>query len=178
VTCLIHDYMKLVRTQSGHANSGYHRRLTTRLLLTAATGWTLMALLAVTIRLPYRLRRPAVFGTPDGTRQGVAPGARRRLRWHFWLGYGIAGLALLHGWISMTRPIVGRAHHGGLRLAVLALLLALLEVGLGLWLRRRLDGGRRRLLRRIHFWAMATLVALVVVHVALDSFLLGTFRLS
>jgi hypothetical protein len=129
-----------------------------RLPAIAASGWLLVALLVVTIALPYR-------------RRGAGRG---RLRLHYWLGYAIAALALIHGMVSMTRGIVGRAHPAGLRLASLALLVAFCQVGIGLWLRGK--SGRRVAARRIHFWVMAALVALVVLHVALDSWLLGTFR--
>jgi cytochrome b561 len=140
-----------------------------RLLAIAASGWLLVALLAVTIRLPYRRR--------GRRRRNQEPAALPRLaglRWHYWLGYAIAALALVHGMASMTRGIAGRAHPAGLRLASLALLVALCEVAIGLTLRGRVQG--RAALRRLHFWVMAALVVLVAVHVALDSWLLGTFR--
>lgn len=150
--------------------------MTARLLLTALSGWTLVGLLALTIQLPYRLRRrPAAAAAPPA---GGRPAPWARLRLHFWFGYAIAGLALVHTGISMSRQIVGRAHHAGLRIASLALLLALVEVLLGLWLRRRTDPAARVTVRRIHFWAMAALAVLVVAHVALDSALLGTFQAS
>jgi len=137
---------------------------TARLPAVAASGWLLVALLAVTIRLPYRPR----------ARPSAAHLRPRRLRLHFWLGYAIAALALVHAMAAMTRGIAGRAHPAGLRLASLALLLAICEVGIGLALRGRVRG--RQTARRLHFWVMALLVALVVIHVALDSWLLGTYR--
>jgi hypothetical protein len=143
--------------------------MTSRLLTIAASGWLLVALLAVTIRLPYRLRggqgrkpRPAALPRPAG------------LRLHYWLGYAIAALALFHGMASMTRAVAGRAHPAGLRFASLALLVALCEVAIGLTLRGKVQD--RAAVRRLHYWMMAVLVALVVVHVALDSLLLGTFH--
>jgi len=153
-----------------------------RLPAIAASGWLLVALLALTIALPYRLRRrrpllqrsPPVPPTPPVLPVPARPAGRRRLRLHYWLGYAIAALALVHGMASMTRGIAGRAHPAGLKLASLALLVAFGQVGIGLWLRGK--SGRRVTVRRIHFWVMAALVALVVLHVALDSWLLGTFR--
>jgi hypothetical protein len=135
-----------------------------RLPAIAASGWLLVALLAVTIWLPHRPR-----ARPSGAR--LRP---PRLRLHYWLGYGFAVLALVHTMFARTRGIVGRAHPTGLRLASLALMLALCEVGIGLLLRGRVRS--RPAVRRLHFWVMALLVALVVVHVALDSWLLGTFH--
>ncbi len=98
------------------------------------------------------------------------------MRLHYWLGYAIAALALFHGMGSMTRGIVRHAHAAGLKLASLALLAAIGEVGIGLWLRRPGSARRRQLIRRLHFAVMTLLVALVAVHVALDSWLLGTFH--
>ncbi|HLX07661.1 MAG TPA: hypothetical protein VKY89_07335 [Thermoanaerobaculia bacterium] len=174
--------------------------MTTRLLTIAASGWLLVALLTVTIRLPYRWRRrerrrhlPPAAGSaasapPPGSSPRPAPEAcRRRPSWlpragaaaglflHYWLGYAIAALALVHGMASMTRGIAGRAHPLGLQLASLALLAALGEVAIGLQLRRQRTPWSRAAVRRVHFWVMALLVALVAAHVALDSRLLGTF---
>jgi thiosulfate reductase cytochrome b subunit len=137
-----------------------------RLLAIAASGWLLVVLLAITIRLPYRRwpTAPPWLPLPSG------------MRLHYWLGYAIAALALVHAMSSMTRGIVGHAHAGGLRLASLALLAAICEVAIGLWLRR--PGGTRRwqAIRRLHFAVMTLLVTLVAVHIALDSWLLGTFH--
>lgn len=152
--------------------------MTSRLLAIAASGWLLVAILAATIALPYRLRRrgPPPRRSPAPPASPVPAGLARpeRLRLHYWLGYAIAALALVHGMESMTRGIAGRAHSAGLWLASLALLVAFCQVGIGLWLRGK--SVRRAAIRRIHFWVMAALVALVVLHVALDSWLLGTFQ--
>ena len=149
-----------------------------RLPAIAASGWLLVALLASTIALPYRLRRrrPSLMHRPPALAEPppARPAGRRRLRLHYWLGYAIAALAMVHGMASMTRSIAGRAHPAGLKLASLALLVAFGQVGIGLWLRGK--SGGRAAVRRIHFWVMAALVALVALHVALDSWLLGTFR--
>ena len=155
--------------------------MTSRRLAIAASGWLLVAILAVTIALPYRLRRrlpqprrsPAAPAPPVPVGP-VGPARPKRLRLHYWLGYAIAGLALVHGMASMTRGIAGRAHSAGLWLASVAMLVAFCQVGIGLWLRGK--SGPRAAIRRIHFWVMAALVALVVLHVALDSWLLGTFH--
>jgi hypothetical protein len=80
--------------------------MTGRLLAIAASGWLLLALLALTIALPYYLRRRRLRLwrsplPPEPARPG-------RLRFHYWLGYAIAALALVHGMASMTRGIAGR----------------------------------------------------------------------
>jgi hypothetical protein len=100
--------------------------MTGRLLAIAASGWLLLALLALTIALPYYLRRRRLRLwrlplPPEPARPG-------RLRFHYWLGYAIAALALVHGMASMTRGIAGRAHPAGLKLASAALLVAFCQV--------------------------------------------------
>jgi hypothetical protein len=129
---------------------------------------------------PRPRRQPAAEAT--ARERWWRPGAPRWLplppgmRLHYWLGYAIAALAVVHGMGSMTRDIVGHAHAAGLKLASFALLAAVGEVGIGLWLRRPGGTRRRQLIRRLHFAVMTLLVALVAVHVALDSWLLGTFH--
>jgi len=150
--------------------------MSSRLLAIAASGWLLVALLAVTIQIPYRQRRRRVRQPRRSARPAwqAWPARWAGLRLHYWLGYAIAVLALVHAMAAMTRGIAGRAHPAGLRLASLALLVALGEVGIGLWLRGKPQ--HRAAVRRIHFWVMTVLVALIVIHVALDSWLLGTFH--
>jgi hypothetical protein len=57
-----------------------------RLLLTAVSGWLLVPLLALTVRLSYR----------------------RRMCWHYWVGYAIAGIMLAYSWMPMTPALAGR----------------------------------------------------------------------
>lgn len=129
--------------------------MTLRLLVTAASGWLLVLLLALTIRIPYR--------------------SRPRMPWHYRLGYGIGALTLAHGWAPMTPAIVRHADRAGLGIATAAFLLVLLEIAFGLWLRRRPEP-KQGLPRHVHFWIMAGIVALAAIHIGLDSSALGTFR--
>jgi hypothetical protein len=123
--------------------------------MTDLSGWVLVALLALTIALPYRIRASArANGSPPGT----------VWRAHFWTGYLIAALTLGHSWIAMRPDIAGQAHKGGLYLATGALFVVAVQTVIGLLLRR----SRGPRLRGIHFWSMLLLVGLAAGHVVLS----------
>jgi hypothetical protein len=127
--------------------------------ITSATGWLLMVLLLATVVYPFLLR--------SGLLGPVQP-FLRRMRLHYWLGYSIAAIVLVHLWISMSARLAGRVNATGLYLGTVALILIFVQVSLG----RRLSWPKlsaRRMLRRWHFWVMIGLVLFVLGHVALDS---------
>lgn len=127
--------------------------------ITSATGWLLMVLLVATIIYPFLLR--------SGMLGPVQP-FLKRMRLHYWLGYSIAGIVLVHLWIPMSAGLAGRVNAIGLYLASIALLLIFVQVSLG----RRLSWpklARRRVVRRWHFWVMLVVVAFVLGHIALNS---------
>lgn len=125
--------------------------------LSAVSGWVLLALLAVTITLPYLLRR----------RSGAI---LRRMRPHFWAGFAIPVITLAHLAPSMTAPWIRTVNTVGLDLASLALLLILAQVIIGARLRRARAG--RTGLRRAHLLTMAGITVLAAVHVALNAILI------
>jgi hypothetical protein len=127
--------------------------------ITSATGWILMVLLLATIVYPFLLR--------SGLLGPVQP-FLKRMRFHYWLGYSIAGIVLIHLWIPMSAGLAGRVNAAGLYLATVALILIFVQVTLG----RRLSWPKlsmRRVVRRWHFWVMMSIVAFVLGHIALDS---------
>jgi hypothetical protein len=127
---------------------------------TMASGWGLVTVLALTAWLPFALRRVA-----------RAPGVGDPLRPHYAVGGLIVVLAWAHGWVSMAGGVARRGDGTGLQLATMALLLILVETGLGLFLRAR-GGGSRATLRTGHRAVAWVLGALVLGHVALDTRLL------
>ncbi len=134
------------------------------LIATAISGWALVLAVATTIALPYLLRRR----TPaTAQRRPVL----ERLRPHYWLGYTIAGIALIHASVPMAAGWGMRANGTGLYLATGALFLVILQVFWGLLLREP-SVRDRRAVRRRHFWGMVGLVALALGHIALNSALL------
>lgn len=133
-------------------------------VITSVSGWVVALLLPAATALPFLLRRGG---------QAIAGGAPigRRWRRHFWLGYAIAALALIHAAYSTGTGLALRAAMSGIYLATGALLLVFAQVFVGLLLREP-SLRNRPALRRRHFWGMAAIVVLVLGHIALNSALL------
>lgn len=127
--------------------------------ITSVTGWVLLALLLATIVYPFLLR--------SGLLGPVQP-FLKRMRLHYWLGYSIAAIVLVHLWIPMSASLAGKVNAAGLYLGTVALILIYIQVSLG----RSLHWPKlsaRRLVRRWHFWVMVGIVVFVLGHIALDS---------
>jgi hypothetical protein len=128
-------------------------------LLTSVSGFFAAYLLLFTVCLPY-LSRHSV--TSAGQLQGMGL--------HYCVGYLIFGVLLLHMFVSMLAGMARGASLTGLNLATLALVLVMIQVMLGMTL---MAGGRKsRPLKALHLSLMLGIVALAVLHVALNSALL------
>jgi hypothetical protein len=128
-------------------------------MITSATGWLMMALLAAVIAYPFLLR--AGFLGP------VQP-FLQHMRLHYWLGYTIGCVLLVHLWFSMSGGLALVVNALGLYLATIAMFLVGVQITLG----RRLSVPgltQRKLVRRWHFWIMLGLVTFILAHVLLDS---------
>jgi hypothetical protein len=123
--------------------------------LADASGWAIAGLTGVTIALPYVLRRRPAF--------------LERLRAHYWIGFTLAGLSLVHAGLAMSStPTPGGGDwSAGIWLASGALLLVFGQVSIGYGL-RSLRGAERRRRRRLHFATMTVLVAAGLAHVVLN----------
>jgi len=121
----------------------------------AMSGWAAVALFGSGLAMPYLLRRRAK--TPY----------LRRMWPHFWLGYLAFLVSFAHAWFTMRGGNMRGINAAGVWIATVALLIMLWQVAVGLMLR---DPGQsnRRVLRRTHFWTMAMVAGLIVVHVALN----------
>jgi hypothetical protein len=95
--------------------------------ITSATGWIMMILLVATIIYPFLLR--------SGLLGPVQP-FLKRMRLHYWLGYSITGLMLVHLWIPMSAGLAGKVNAIGLDLATVAMFLVFAQVALGSQLSR------------------------------------------
>lgn len=124
------------------------------LLFTVISGWLLTSIFAGTALLPWAVKR----------------NPRSMFRWHFLIGYALPALALAHTWPFMARGWAGRVNSTGLYAATLAFLLLFLQLGIGLQLRKM--RGRAQL-RRIHFAGMAAIAGLILVHISLNSIMVG-----
>ncbi len=123
-------------------------------LVATSTGWFAVLLVPALITLPY-LARYAVSG-PVGIRV-----------LHYWTGYSVGALGLVHTLATMYTPAIRHTNGTGLRLATLALLLLLIQALLGIGL-QQVRPPRRDRLRQLHYWLMYATTAAIVSHVALN----------
>jgi hypothetical protein len=139
-------------------------------LLTEASGWVIAALTVVTITLPYVLRRRLKWAGPY----------LERLQPHYWIGFTIAGLSLIHAGLAMSSgPIPSSVNWSvGIWVATGAMLLVFPQVSLGMGLRRPATPERKRR-RRLHLLTMALLVCAGAAHLLLNGPVVrGLLRLS
>lgn len=131
-------------------------------MLGGITGWLIVALMPVTVSLPYLLRgrllAPAGWTVPY----------LERMQPHYWIGFTIAGLGLVHAGFAMSAPLPGgSASFAGLWIATGGMFLAVGQAALGQQL-RTLRGKTRLRLRKVHFGTMSALVVIGLVHIALN----------
>jgi len=134
-------------------------------LIGSLAGRIATALCVLAIALPYLLRRNR-FSRGLGFAQEHAAPYLRRLWPHFWVGYFILGLTVVH--VGAVTSAMGRANGAGIWAATGALFLLVFEIAQGLNLKAEVRPARRRA-RRLHFWTMAGFVAALGVHVWLNS---------
>ena len=138
--------------------------------LAESSGFVIAALTLLTIALPYLLRR----------RLQWVGSYLERLRPHYWIGFTIAGLSLVHAGLAMSSgPTPGGVDWSvGIWIATGAMLLVFPQIQLGLGLRQATTPERKRR-RRLHFLTMALLVGAAAGHVLLNGpALRGLLRLS
>ncbi len=120
-------------------------------LWVASTGWIAAFLFAVTAALPRLLRFAKVIGS-----------ARARvMRVHFFLGFAVPALALLHSGATMSR--MGTSEALGIWLATLALAALFFQVSIGNGLRAGVFPARQA-----HFTVMLIAAGLIGGHVWLN----------
>jgi cytochrome b561 len=133
--------------------------------LSAATGWVTALLVLSTVALPSLARRRRDPGHD-------APGAARWLQRHYWIGYTIAGLSVVHAAVALGSPVPARAgYETGVWIATGAMLIAFGQVALGRQLRQRAGRSRTRL-HLIHVTTATVLVLAGGVHIWLDGAML------
>src|SRR5947209_15544344 len=123
--------------------------------ITSVTGWLMLVFLVAIIAYPFLLR--AGFLGP--TKPFLV-----RMRFHYWMGYILAGTLCVHLLASMSKSLMATVNGTGLYLATVAMFLAAGQI----WLGRQLTSPRlalRRLMRRWHLWTMLVLVGFILAHV-------------
>lgn len=127
-----------------------------------ATGWLIVVLAAVNISLPYLLRGRLLASS------GWTMPYLERLRPHYWIGFTIAGLVLLHAGVAMSAPLrPGGLYTAGLWIATGALLVVIGQVTVGMKMRTS-RGPERLRLRKLHFRFMLMLVVAGLLHIVLN----------
>jgi len=136
-----------------------------RYLIGGLAARTATVLCPFVAALPYLLRR-----NRGSRRTGLTPAKPAphlpRLWPHFWMGYSILALALVHA--SLAMPPRARTNPVGILAATAAFFLLLGEVVVGLTLRETRPTTRRPL-RRIHFWIMIVFAGALSIHLCLNS---------
>lgn len=129
-------------------------------LIGSLAGRIATVLCAVAIALPYLLRRNRLSRGLGFAQEHAAP-YLRRLWPHFWVGYLILALSVVH--MGSVMGAMGRANGAGIWAATTALFLLLIEILQGLNLKDETLPARRPA-RRLHFWTMAGFVAALGLH--------------
>jgi hypothetical protein len=139
-----------------------------RFLLVSMTGWLAVLGVGIEIALPYMLRNKFRSARSQAPRLGsaeAAPGNQPDMlatMWpHYWLGYSLVALVLVHTSFVMG-PVMGRTNPSGIWAATLALFLLFLQIGLGLAL--KVGNGKQTQVRRWHFSIMIAFVTLITIH--------------
>jgi hypothetical protein len=134
---------------------------------TSASGWIASILIGVEMLLPYLLRRSRLS---ELLGMAASPGKPylKRMRPHYWVGYVVLVLSLVHAWVPMNSGGMRRANVAGVWFATAALCVLMLQVILGLVLQDP-KLRERRLVRRWHYWMMLALGFTVAVHIWLNS---------
>ncbi|MGO8946733.1 MAG: hypothetical protein ACLQUY_03520 [Ktedonobacterales bacterium] len=137
------------------------------LLIASASGWSLVVMTAVTISIPFLLRRQ-MQGVPLRVKFQQGRTFLKRMWPHYWLGYAIAAVTLVHTVVALGSGAAKSVDLLGLFLASAALFLVFFQVLLGLNLRKP-GIPSRRALRRMHLGLMIAIVVLGLGHILLDS---------
>lgn len=143
-----------------------------RFLLVSLTGWLAVIAVATEIALPYIIRDKVRSGYERVILSGGAvttANLQERMGPHYWLGYSLAGLALVHSSLVMG-PAMARSDTLGIWAATLAFCMLLAQIGLGLILKSNATSGTfRRRVRSMHFWSMIMFLTLLTLHVFRNS---------
>ncbi len=126
-------------------------------LQNALTGWTGVMLFGSGLAMPYLLRRMPKARLPY----------LQRMWPHYRLGYLAFFVSFAHAWFAMRGGNMRGINSPGVWIATIALLVILWQIVVGLMLKNPTQSSRRAL-RRLHFWTMALVAGLIVLHIALN----------
>ena len=135
--------------------------------ITSVTGWIAFVLIGLEVLFPYLLRRNRLSLWLGSAKIGTGTPYLRRMWPHYWLGYVLLLLSLIHSVLPMQAVDLRGMNMMGLWLATGGFLFLLLQSSIGLWLQ---DSAlmERATMRSWHYWLVFGVVILVGVHVWLN----------
>ena len=136
-------------------------------IFTSLSGWSLVVLTGISVCLALLFRRQ-LRDPKFRLRWEKGRIFLKRMRPHYWLGYAIAGITLVHAALALSSGWAKGANILGLMLAGLGMFLVFAQILLGRTLRRPRTPNRRQL-RGLHLVLMFIIVTLGVGHILLDS---------
>jgi hypothetical protein len=136
-------------------------------IFTSLSGWSLVVLTGISVSLALAFRRQ-LRDPKFRLRWEKGRIFLKRMRPHYWLGYAIAGITLVHAALALSSGWAKGANILGLMLAGLGMFLVFAQILLGRTLRRPHTPNRRQL-RGLHLVLMFIIVTLGVGHILLDS---------
>ena len=135
--------------------------------ITSVTGWIAFVLIGLEVLFPYLLRRNRLSLWLGTAKIGTGTPYLRRMWPHYWLGYVLLLLSLIHSVVPMQAVDLRGMNMSGLWLATGGFLFLLLQSAIGLWLQDPALS-ERVTMRSWHYWLMFGVVILVGVHVWLN----------
>jgi len=135
--------------------------------ITSVTGWIAFVLIGLEVLFPYLLRRNRMSVWLGTAKIATGTPYLRRMWPHYWLGYLLLVLSLIHSVVPLQAMDLRRLNMLGLWLAAGGFLFLLLQSVIGWWLQDSALS-RRATMRNWHYWLMFGVVILVSVHLWLN----------
>jgi len=135
--------------------------------ITSVTGWIGFVLIGLEVLFPYLLRRNRLSVWLGTAKIAAGTPYLRRMWPHYWLGYLLLLLSLIHSVVPLQAGGLRGLNMIGLWLATGGFLFLLLQSAIGLWLQDSALVGRGTM-RNWHYWLMFGVVILVSIHVWLN----------
>ena len=136
-------------------------------MITSLTGWIACILIGLEVVTPYLLRKNRLSEWLGTVKFASKLPYLQRLWPHYWIGYVLMALALIHTIVPMQARQLGATNATGLWIATVALVLMLVQGTTGLWLKDPKLTGRAPM-RSWHYWLMFGIVVLVGAHLWLN----------
>ena len=130
------------------------------------TGWVGVVFIGVEVVLPYLYRR-SWFSTWLHVDRFFKQSYLARMWPHYWIGYFLLVLSLLHSALPMRPGGIRGQNAAGLWLATAGFVALVLQTVLGLFLQDT-QLRERRIMRSWHYWLMFLVIVTVSVHVWLN----------